>query len=45
MFALRKNLGGKLGISLTEELKLKTIGDIAKLSIDFLTEQFGEKTG
>ena len=41
----RKNLGGKLGIILTEELNLKTVGDLAKFSLNELSKKFGEKTG
>ena len=41
----RKNLGGKLGFILTQNLKLEFMSDIAKLSQDYLVEKFGEKTG
>ncbi len=41
----RKNLGGKLGVILTEEMHLKTMGDLSKLSLMDLSKQFGEKTG
>lgn len=40
-----KNLGGKLGVILTEEMHLKTMGDLAKLGLQDLSKQFGEKTG
>lgn len=41
----RKNLGGKLGLILTQELKLQTIGDLARLNQNFLIDKFGDKTG
>lgn len=41
----RKNLGGKLGLILTEEMKLKMMGDLAELSLQSLSKAFGEKTG
>jgi hypothetical protein len=40
-----KNLGGKLGIILTERLKLKTMKDISTLAQSELKNKFGEKTG
>jgi len=42
---IRKNLGGKLGVILTEEMRLKTMGDLAKIGLLDLSKQFGEKTG
>lgn len=40
-----KNLGGKLGFILSEELNLKTVGDLAKIDMNELVKKFGEKTG
>jgi hypothetical protein len=38
-------LGGKLGFILSEELNLKTVGDLAQFNISDLVKKFGEKTG
>jgi DNA polymerase eta len=40
-----RNLGGKLGIILNEELNLKTMSDLAKMELIDLVRRFGEKTG
>ena len=40
-----KNLGGKLGVILTEEMGLKMMGDLAEMSWHSLCKAFGEKTG
>jgi DNA polymerase eta len=40
-----RNLGGKLGNILNEELNLKTMSDLAKMSLSDLTKRFGDKTG
>lgn len=40
-----KNLGGKLGVILSEELKLKTMSELSKISLSELTRRFGDKTG
>jgi hypothetical protein len=42
---LSKNLGGKLGVILTEELKVMTMGDLARIDLNELVRKFGEKTG
>ncbi|XP_064118794.1 DNA polymerase eta-like [Macrobrachium nipponense] len=39
-----RNLGGKLGDSLTEDLGCKTMGDLAQLSLQQLTGRFETKT-
>ena len=40
-----KNLGGKLGVILNEELNLKTMSELAQISVSDLTRRFGDKTG
>ncbi|CAF0854622.1 unnamed protein product [Brachionus calyciflorus] len=40
-----KNLGGKLGSILHEQLGLNTVGDLARQNLNDLVKYFGEKTG
>ncbi|KAK2824371.1 hypothetical protein Q5P01_021546 [Channa striata] len=40
-----RNLGGKLGTSITETLKIETMGDLTRFSQAELGQHFGEKTG
>lgn len=44
-FVCRKQLGGKLGISLQNELGVTTVGDLLKFSEDKLQERYGFNTG
>ncbi|XP_044070013.1 DNA polymerase eta [Siniperca chuatsi] len=40
-----RNLGGKLGVSITETLGIENMGDLTRFSQAHLGQQFGEKTG
>ncbi|XP_028279142.1 DNA polymerase eta [Parambassis ranga] len=40
-----RNLGGKLGVSITETLGIKNMGDLTRFSQAQLGQHFGEKTG
>ncbi|KAF3708166.1 DNA polymerase eta [Channa argus] len=40
-----RNLGGKLGTSITETLEIETMGDLTRFSQAQLGQHFGEKTG
>ncbi|XP_018552290.1 DNA polymerase eta [Lates calcarifer] len=40
-----RNLGGKLGASITETLGIENMGDLTRFSQAQLTQHFGEKTG
>ena len=40
-----RNLGGKLGSILNEELNLKTMSDLAQMNLNDLIKRFGDKTG
>lgn len=42
---LSRNLGGKLGTSITETLGIETMGDLTRFSQAQLGQHFGEKTG
>lgn len=41
----RRNLGGKLGVSITENLGVENMGDLTRFSQAQLEQHFGEKTG
>lgn len=41
----RRNLGGKLGVSITETLGVENMGDVTRFSQAQLEQHFGEKTG
>lgn len=41
----RRNLGGKLGVSITETLGVENMGDLTRFSQAQLEQHFGEKTG
>ena len=40
-----RHLGGKLGLTLTEQLNCQTMGDIAEISEKILQQRFDPKTG
>lgn len=40
-----RNLGGKLGVSITETLEIVNMGDLTRFSQAQLAQHFGEKTG
>lgn len=40
-----RNLGGKLGVSITETLQIENMGDLTRFSQAQLAQHFGEKTG
>lgn len=41
----RRNLGGKLGVSITETLGVENMGDLTRFSQAQLEQHFGDKTG
>ncbi len=45
MHYFRRNFGGKLGHTLTEEFKLQFMSDILSLSVQQLEKRFGAKLG
>lgn len=40
-----RNLGGKLGVSVTETLGVENMGELTRFTRAQLEEHFGEKTG
>lgn len=44
-YLCRRNLGGKLGSSITETLGVENMGELTRFSLAQLGQHFGEKTG
>ena len=44
-FLFRRNLGGKFGASIMEDLQVETMGDLLKFSLPLLQEKYGDKNG
>lgn len=45
LFMCSRNLGGKLGASISETLKVENMGDLTRFSPAQLGQSFGDKTG
>lgn len=45
LFLFSRNLGGKMGASIIETLKVENMGDLTRFSQSQLVQHFGEKTG
>ena len=41
----RRNLGGKFGASLMDDLKVEMIGELIQFPLNLLQEKYGDKSG
>lgn len=44
-YSVSRNLGGKLGHSVMEQLAIENMGELCQFELHTLQQKFGEKTG